>query len=174
MTLAKEPLNSDPVKIEFASEPYIASYHRTLDAVAKERIYIEMVEAKPLQEVGEFQRKLIANNWPVFYAISAKDEVVGWVDITPASNPRMAHRGFLGMGLLKAYRGQGLGTQLLKRALDHAKKMGLEKVELTVYTSNAAAIRLYQKCGFNEIGIIKHYRKLNGQYYDCLEMELFL
>jgi ribosomal protein S18 acetylase RimI-like enzyme len=42
------------------------------------------------------------------------------------------------------------------------------------YTENADAINLYKKLGFSEIGIIKHYRKLNGRYFDCLEMELFL
>ncbi len=64
--------------------------------------------------------------------------------------------------------------KLLMSALAHAKKVGLEKVELTVYTDNASAIGLYKKCGFKEIGIVKHYRKLNGRYFDCVEMELFL
>jgi ribosomal protein S18 acetylase RimI-like enzyme len=86
----------------------------------------------------------------------------------------LAHRGFLGMGLIKEFRGKGLGTQLLSRALKHAKDIGLEKIELSVYTENADAIKLYKKLGFSEIGIIKHYRKLNGRYFDCLEMELFL
>jgi RimJ/RimL family protein N-acetyltransferase len=115
---------------------------------------------------------LITNNWPVYYAV-ADGRVVGWADITPGSNPRMSHRGFLGMGLIKDFRGKGLGTQLLKKALTHAKNIGLEKIELSVYTENNAAIKLYKKCGFKEIGIVKHYRKLNGRYFDCLEMELF-
>ena len=160
-------------EIIYPSENYFASFHRTLDQVAREQIYIEMIEAKPFEEVARFQRKLIANHWPVYYAIEGM-EVVGWVDITPSENPRLAHRGFLGMGLLKPQRGKGLGKKLLTSALAHAKKSGLEKVELSVYTDNVAAIRLYKKCGFKEIGIVKHYRKLNGRYFDCVEMELFL
>jgi RimJ/RimL family protein N-acetyltransferase len=162
-----------PIEIVYPSEKYIKSFHQTLDQVAKEQIYIEMIEAKPYQEVAEFQLKLINNNWPVYYAIN-NNEVVGWADVTPSGNPRLAHRGFLGMGLLKSFRRKGLGTQLLKRALDHAKKIGLEKVELMVYTNNDSAINLYKKCGFTDIGVIRHYRKLNGQYFDCLEMEMFL
>src|SRR5476651_2072607 len=132
-----------------------------------------MIEAKPLSEISEFQKKLIGNNWPVYYAVH-DNEVVGWADITPSSNPRLSHRGFLGMGLLSQYRSKGLGSLLLNSAIKHARDIGLEKVELTVYTTNAAAIRLYKRCGFSEIGIIHNYRKLDGQYFDCLEMEKFL
>jgi putative acetyltransferase len=121
----------------------------------------------------EFQRKLIAYNWPVFYAVGG-DNVVGWADITPSSNPRLSHRGFLGMGLLKSHRGQGLGTQLLQAALGHAKKIGLEKVELSVYSENFAAIALYKKVGFQQMGFVKNYRKLEDRYFDCVEMEIFL
>ena len=160
-------------KIIYPSEKYFKSFHSALDQVAREQIYIEMIEAKPLQEISEFQSKLIANNWPVYYAIN-DENVVGWADITPSSNPRLSHRGFLDMGILKPFRGKGLGIQLLNKALAHAKNIGLEKVELTVYTNNTAAIHLYRKSGFTDIGVIKHYRKLNGQYFDCIEMEKFL
>jgi RimJ/RimL family protein N-acetyltransferase len=160
------------MEIIYPNETLFKSFHETLDSVAREQIYIEMIEAKPFEEISAFQRKLIANNWPVYYAVT-DGRVVGWADITPASNPRMAHRGFLGMGLIKDFRGRGLGTQLLSKALSHAKRIGLEKVELSVYTENEAAIRLYKKCGFREIGLVKNFRKLNGRYFDCIEMELF-
>jgi RimJ/RimL family protein N-acetyltransferase len=161
------------MEIVYPSEQYLKSFHEALDAVAREQIYIEMIEAKPYDEMATFQKKLISNNWPVYYAVD-DGRVVGWVDITPAANPRLAHRGSLGMGLIADYRGRGLGTQLITKAIQHAKEIGLEKVELTVYTENIAAIRLYKKMGFTEIGVVKHYRKLNGKYFDCLQMELFL
>ena len=161
------------MEIVYPTAALLASFRKTLDAVAREQIYIEMIEAKPVEGMREFQSKMIANNWPAYYAVD-NERVVGWADITPAENPRLAHRGFLGMGLLAEFRGRGLGAQLLKAVMDHAKAFGLEKVELTVYTNNEQAIRLYKKCGFNEIGVVKHYRKLNGVYFDTLEMEAFL
>ncbi len=78
------------------------------------------------------------------------------------------------MGLLESHRGQGLGTRLLQSALEHAKKIGLEKVELSVYSENLAAIALYKKIGFQQIGFINNYRKLENRYFDCIEMEIFL
>lgn len=161
------------MEIIYPTESLFKSFHHTLDQVAKEEIYIEMIEAKSFEDVASFQKLLITNNWPVYYAVSDK-QVVGWIDITPSPNPRMAHRGFLGMGLLKKFRGKGLGTQLMQKSLAHAKDIGLEKIELSVYSENISAIKLYKKCGFQEMGSIKHYRKFKGRYFDTIEMELFL
>ena len=126
-------------EIVYPSERYFKSFHDALSTVAKERIYIEMIEAPSLEKVSSFQSSLISKNGPVYYAIN-NDRVVGWCDVFPDENPRQNHRGGLGMGLLPEFRGQGLGSKLLSAVLDHAKKFGLEKVELNVYTSNTPAV----------------------------------
>lgn len=78
------------------------------------------------------------------------------------------------MGMHPNYRGMGYGTKLLKAVLEKAKEFGLEKVELSVYTSNLPAIALYKKLGFEEEGLMKKYRKLDGKYFHCLSMAKFL
>ena len=161
------------IKIIYANVKYFESFHATLSFVAKERVFIEMVTAPPLKNVAEFQHGLISKNGPAYYAID-DERVVGWCDVFPEDNPRQNHRGSLGMGLLPEFRGQGLGTQLLKSTLSHAKAFGLEKVELNVYTSNLAAIKLYKKIGFTQEGLIKKYRKLDGVYYDSIMMAIEL
>lgn len=35
-------------------------------------------------------------------------------DISSSENPRLCHRGFLGMGMLEEYRGKGLGPSALQ------------------------------------------------------------
>lgn len=161
------------VEIVYPREELFESFHRALDAVARERVYIEMVEAPPLEDVRRFQAKLVARDGPVHYALDG-DQVVGWCDVFPFENPRHAHRGGLGMGCLPAYRGKGLGGRLLGATLDHARRFGLEKVELHVYTSNTAAIRLYERFGFEREGLLRSYRKLDGVTFDCLAMGKFL
>lgn len=161
------------IDIVYAEERLFSGLRDALDAVAREQIYIEMIEAKPLEETVAFQSKLIANNWPSYYAVS-DDRVIGWADITPMGKERLSHRGSLGMGIVDGFRGQGVGTRLITTALAHAKKIGLEKAELHVYTDNTRAIALYRKCGFQDVGVIRHYRKLDGRYFDALQMELFL
>jgi ribosomal protein S18 acetylase RimI-like enzyme len=161
------------VQIVYPSEKYFSSFHEALSTVASKRVYIEMIEAPPLEKVSGFQRDLIGKNGPVYYAID-NDRVVGWCDVFPFNNPRQSHRGGLGMGLIPEYRGQGLGSKLLSSVIEHSKQFGLEKIELNVYTSNTSGIALYKKFGFEQEGLIKKYRKLDGQYFDCLAMGKFL
>lgn len=161
------------IQIVYANEKYFSSFYEALSIVAKERIYIEMIEAPPFEKVVNFQTSLIAMNGPVYYAL-ADEKVVGWCDVFPEDNPRQNHRGGLGMALLPEFRGQGVGSQLLQKVLDHAKIFGLEKVELQVYNTNTSAVALYKKFGFEQEGLIRKYRKLDGQYFDCLSMGKFL
>ena len=161
------------IQIIPAHESYFRGFYDALSTVAAERIYIEMTEPPPFERVCSFQRGLIEKDGPVTYALRG-DQVVGWCDIFPEDNPRQCHRGSLGMGLLPGYRGQGIGTKLLTATLAKAKAFGLEKAELKVYTSNDAAVALYRKCGFDQEGLIKSYRKVDGRYFDCLVMGKFL
>jgi RimJ/RimL family protein N-acetyltransferase len=161
------------IEVIYPTEELIPSFWQALSIVAKEKIYLEMIEAPPLAKVLEFQRKIIAMNGPVYYAVDGKT-VVGWIDIFPVDNPRLAHRGGLGMGLIPSARGKGVGTELMSRVLSHAKTFGLEKVELNVYSENKAAIALYKKFGFEQEGYLKCYRKLEARYFDCVAMAKFL
>jgi ribosomal-protein-alanine N-acetyltransferase len=50
------------------------------------------------------------------------------------------------------FRGQGIGTALLGRALHEAGKMGAKRGFLEVRSGNLAAQALYKKCGFELVG----------------------
>lgn len=161
------------VTVEPAAESHLLSFHQALDAVAQEKIFLERIEAPPMTELKAFFIQLREKNWPQYFALD-QDQVVGWADITPLASPRLSHRGILGMGVMRSYRGQGLGEQLLSRCLEQALRVGLEKVELVVNAENLAAIGLYKKMGFSQMGFVRHFRKLGDQYFDAIEMEKFL
>lgn len=55
--------------------------------------------------------------------------------------------------------GQGLGEQMLQHLLDHLSS-DINEVFLEVRASNAAAIALYEKLGFNQMGV-------RNNYYPC-------
>ena len=55
------------------------------------------------------------------------------------------------------YQGQGYAQQLLQHLIDQATMRNAESLFLEVRASNTAAIKLYEKCGFNEMGIRKNY-----------------
>ncbi len=159
------------VRIEAIAAAHIDSFHRTLDIVAREKKYLSMIEATPLPQTREFVMGMIAKGNPQFVAVTGL-EVVGWCDISRHFFPSHAHRGNLGMGILPAYRGQGLGRRLMETTLRAAQKTGFARVELDVYEDNSRAIALYEKLGFVREGIIRRAARIDGRFIDAIGMAL--
>ena len=159
--------------IVYIREDLTRAWRAACETVAAERIYLGRIAFPPFDASIAFVAKMLANNWPMYVAVEGQT-VVGWADIAPVEIPECAHRGVLGMGVLASRRRAGLGGKLLEACLTHAPRSGIEKVELTVYTSNVPAIALYRKHGFTEMGVNRDYRRLDGVTYDALLMEKFL
>lgn len=157
-----------PIKKE-----HIEGFRKTLDQVAREGKYLLLLKAPSVKSVKRFVLSNIKNKFTQFVVLEA-DKVIGWCDICPMEHPTTKHIGILGMGLLPEYRGKGIGADLLKKCLMHAKSRGLEIVQLDVYTSNKGAIHLYKKLGFSIEGIRKRARKHKGKYNDLVLMAKYL
>src|SRR3954468_24173925 len=106
------------IEIVPIAEGHIEGFHRALDIVARERRYLAFLEAPALEATRAFVLDNIKRGHPQFVAVSANSEVVGWCDVIPLSRLSQAHRGVFGVGLLPQFRGQGIGTKLIRTALD--------------------------------------------------------
>lgn len=159
------------VRIEPMAEQYIRGFHATLDAVARERRYLMLLEAGPFELVESFVRHDLERGMVRFVALDG-DRVVGWCDVSPGGREGTTHSGGLGMGLLPEYRGQGLGTRLMRATLDEAFARGLTRIELDVFASNRAGIALYERCGFQHEGVKRKARYLDGAWDDLVLMAL--
>ncbi len=142
-------------------------------AVARERKYLIFTEARPLEESRGYYQALFDNRAPFEIADDA-GRIVGWCDVVPKPQPILEHSGVLGMGLLPEYRGRGIGRQLLTATIDSARRRGLERIELSVFNSNARARRLYESVGFVAEGARRRFRKLDGVFEDDTMMALLL
>lgn len=71
--------------------------------------------------------------------------VVGWCRAFPDISGRMAD---VGIGLLPAYRGQGLGTVMLQEVVAWACQAGFARLTLTVRANNRRALHVFRKVGF--------------------------
>jgi RimJ/RimL family protein N-acetyltransferase len=150
---------------------HIESFHRALDIVARERKYLVLLEAPPLAQMREFVSNIIRNGDPQFVAL-AKGEVVGWCDIRRHFFPALAHRGTLGMGIIPAYRGRGLGLRLIQTTIEHARMAGFVRIEFDVRADNARAITLYEKVGFVREGTVRDAMFVDGEYLDAITMAM--
>lgn len=149
------------------------SFRACLDAVAREKRFLALLEAPALEEVREFVLRNVRDGVPQVLAKDG-DRVVGWCDISPGWHHALRHCGSLGMGVLSSYRGRGLGRRLLRACLDLASAAGVTRVELEARADNEAALELYRRFGFEHEGRKRNGMKIDGQYVDTIPMGLVL
>jgi L-phenylalanine/L-methionine N-acetyltransferase len=85
--------------------------------------------------------------------------------------------GFAEFGMMvdRGWRGRGVGTALVRAAIDFGRSQALHKLCLEVFPHNTAGIALYAKCGFVEEGRrVKQYQRANGELWDSIVMGLLL
>ena len=70
------------------------------------------------------------------------------------------------------YQDKGIGKIILNHLLDYCKKNKITNIFLEVRFSNKKAISLYEKKGFNELGLRKNYYKKEFGREDALLMGL--
>jgi len=59
----------------------------------------------------------------------------------------------LEMSLIKEYRGQGIGTALLRKLFEKMTELGIKRISLSVDPGNLVGVKLYQRFGFKEVGM---------------------
>lgn len=150
------------------------SFRAAVDVVARERRWLYLTEAPPIERMRELVSANIAKGHPHFVLVAedgaAAQSVVGWCTVTPLGRAVQAHVGGVAMGVLPAWRDKGWGTRLMQAALAAADAFGFTRVELTVYTHNPRAAALYRKLGFVEEGIKRGSARVDGVYFDEMMM----
>ena len=165
---------ADPViEIVPVAERHAEGFRACLDAVARERRYLAQVEAPPLERIEAFVHESVAKDAAQFMAVDG-DRVVGWADVFPAWAHAVAHVGSLGMGVLPAYRGRGVGRRLVEACIAKAWAQGITRIELEVRADNEPAIGLYRSLGFEQEVVKRRAMRFDGVYFDALLMSLLM
>ncbi len=73
--------------------------------------------------------------------------------------------------ILPKLRGKALGEVLLNADTDHLRQSNCPRLFLEVAENNTSARRLYEKFGFQKIGVRKNYYQMGGQKIDALVLE---
>ena len=153
-----------------AAEP--ADYDAIRETMMQPRAQSETLQV-PYTSLEVF-RKRAAEFPPTDYILVAEMDgrIVG--NVALIGNPRhirRRHVASLGITVHDAWHGKGAGSALMQAALDLADKwLQYTRIELTVFTDNAAAIKLYKKFGFEIEGTHRNYAFRNGEYVDVYAM----
>lgn len=171
---AHDEEREDRIRIVPTGDEHVEGFNRCVDAVARERRWIGLVEGPPLEASRQFVEQVIQGGGVHLVAVDGADAVVGWCDVERHAREGFRHGGRLGIGMLPEARGQGLGRRLMTEAIQAARRQGLERIELEVFASNPRAIALYESFGFVREGVKRRARKLDGRYDDDVLMALLL
>jgi ribosomal protein S18 acetylase RimI-like enzyme len=148
---------------------HVAGFREVLDGVARERRWLALLEAPPADRVRRFVLNGRRSGMVQYVAVDG-GRVVGWCDVNPRTHQTLRHGGMLGMGVAASHRSQGVGSALLRATLEAAAARGITRVELVVRADNLAAIRLYERHGFELEGRLRDYVIVDGRAYDALQM----
>lgn len=154
-----------------------ASLIQTIRSYAADSDYL-LLTPEEFQPAVEQERAWIrsfqtSNNSLLLLAFNG-DDLIGNIDLTGSPRQKLSHTAVVGMGMLREWRGLGLGTALLQEAIAWARhNPHLELLWLQVYHNNEAGLALYRKCGFTEQGRQPAFIKLSdGRYADNVLMGL--
>ena len=99
------------------------------------------------------------------------EQIIARAELAGYNVARIRHRAIFSISVRKEYWNQGIGTEMLKRIVEQAKKMKIRSIELEVISDNVRGIHLYHKMGFVDIGIYKRYFYVNGMFKDAVVMQ---
>lgn len=153
----------DGVSVRPARPRDVSSFLGVYRAVAAERRFIrsEQVSHAPRIYRRRFRRSWTDEEAHIVAVVG--DRVIGHLGIHREDHPVTRHVATLGMAVAPEWRGKGVGKALMHESLRWAREVGVEKVLLSVYPGNAAAIGLYRKFGFTEEGrLVRQSRKSYG------------
>lgn len=94
------------------------------------------------------------------------DSIVGGLGFVGSIGDFLKHNARIGMSIQNAFCNTGLGTEMIRYSLDLGKQHGFHRVELTVRTYNDAGIALYEKTGFQRVGLLKAAAFIDNEYVD--------
>lgn len=102
--------------------------------------------------------------------------LIGVVTLLQESTLKMRHRAnIFAMYISPKARGKGIGKALMEMAIEHAKESEeIQKINLSVVSSNKAAKNLYLQLGFKVFGTEEMALKIGDTYYEEQHMSLIL
>ncbi|WP_400163723.1 GNAT family N-acetyltransferase [Brevibacillus sp. TJ4] len=128
--------------------------------------------------IEEWQARLSPDNLSNsgYVGAFADGELIGIIGYFRHKGEKLRHKAALvSMYVRRSYRGSGAASGLIQTVLTHLRTLGdIQQAQLAVVTANQAAVRLYEKMGFQPYGLEKNALKAGDRYLDETLMYIFL
>ena len=153
------------------------------DAAAIARIYNQGIEDRSATLETELRTPEERAEWlaargprhPVLVAVDNAGAVVGWSSLNIFNaRPVYGHVVDISIYVAREQRGRGIGDALLSALEERARGLGYHKMVLAALPSNAPGMRLYERHGFQTVGIYHEQGMLDNHWVDVIIMEKLL
>ena len=111
-----------------------------------------------------------ADNSIILIAL-AGEKIIARAELYGYPEARLYHNAKFSISVRKDYWNRKIGTMLMTKIIERARSMNLRNIDLEVVADNQAAIALYRKMGFSDVGIYKNYWFANNVYRDAIVMQ---
>jgi len=151
----------------FADAPAIAEIY---NQGITDRVATFETEPRAASQIAEWFRPGV-----LIVVAEAGPEIVAFA----ASFPYSTRLCYAGIGehsvyVARKHRGTGAGSAVLSALIDRAQSTGLHKLTSRIFPENLASRALMKRFGFSEIGIHRRHGKLDGEWRDCVVVELLI
>jgi RimJ/RimL family protein N-acetyltransferase len=166
------PKSKKPFIVREANDTDAAAIKNIVNSVAPEKYFVV-----PESSREDWNKTIeeIKNRKGLTAVAQVNEETVGIAYLVRGKFDKNSHVGFLGISILKKFRGIGIGTAMMNYLIEWAKDQEEpEKISLIVFSTNKVAISLYRKFGFKIEGVSKKQYKIEGEYIDEITMGKFL
>ena len=129
-------------------------------------LFFEKMNQSHISAIAEIERQCFSKPWSenaidaelenesaYFYVAKLNGEAVGYIGMHCAADECY----IANVGVLKKYRNMGVGSALVKYAADTAQRMNMSFISLEVRPSNTTAVRIYERLGFERVGLRKNF-----------------
>lgn len=161
--------NNEEVILRPAVPEDAAAIIKTIKSTSLERSYVLMEQyGKNADSEKEYIRMADCEKCLLLVA-TVHDEVVGSLAALQADggdNPQTAHILKIGLHLREAYRGLGIGSQMLQYTADWARERRFKKLEASIFTTNKRSLHLFSRAGFQEEGTRRKRFWVGNEYID--------
>ena len=158
------------------SPPFFKQALNTLDAETDYMMYEpnERTQTTNVQELkNDIENNVICGS--DFLQVAMENQkMVGYIRAERGKFNRILHTAYIVVGILKDYRGKGIGTSFFEMLNCWAKENGIKRLELTVECCNETARHLYEKSGFKIEGTREKSMFVNGSFVDEFYMAKIL
>lgn len=145
-----------------------------MNAIGAEQVYIMTERLMRTEEEVRKQFDATDPGMHLWMVAEVDGVLAGGADFGRSARSKDAHVAQLGIALAKAFRGLGIGDAMMRAGIEWARAVGVQKLRLGVFATNAPAIALYRKLGFQEEGRLKDEVVIDGSKGDVVLMALHL